>query len=89
MVLVLGMIGFFIRRNLIVVLMCVELMLNGVNVLFLAFANYHGDGKGQVFTIFIITVAAAEAVIGLATILYLFRHKGNVDIKEWRSLRDT
>lgn len=86
---VLGMAGFFLRRNLIVVLMCVELMLNGVNVMFIAFSRYLWDARGHVFTLFIIAVAAAEAVIGLAIILYLFRHKATVDIREWRTLRDT
>ncbi len=85
----LGMAGFFLRKNLIIVLMCIELMLNGVNVMLVAFSNYLWDARGHAFALFIITVAAAEAVVGLAIILYLFRHKGTVDIREWRNLRDT
>lgn len=75
------------RKNLIVVLMCIELMLLAVNTNFLAFSHFLGDISGQVFVFFILTVAAAEAAIGLAILLLLFRNRGSIDVEDFDSLK--
>ncbi len=75
---VIGMIGFLIRRNLIIMLISIELMLNAVNLSLIAFSHYLQDLKGQILVFFIITVAAAEAAIGLAILISLFRNKAVV-----------
>lgn len=81
--------GIFInRKNLIVLLMCIELMLLSVNTNFVAFSHFLGDIKGQVFVFFILTVAAAEAAIGLAILVLLFRKSKSIDIDEVSTLRD-
>ncbi len=75
--------GIFInRKNLIVLLMCIELLLLAVNFNFIAFSRYLGDTSGQVFVFFILTVAAAEAAIGLAILVVLFRTKASIDVQE-------
>ena len=81
----LGVLGFLLRRNVIVVLMCIELMLNAANLTFLAASRIHStpgapDLQGPVFTIFVITVAAAEAAVGLALVIALYRLKQTVDV---------
>jgi NADH-quinone oxidoreductase subunit K len=75
-----GVVGVMIRRNAIVLFMCVELMLNAVNLSFVAFSTARGFG-GQVMVFFVMTVAAAEAAVGLAIILAIFRHVKSVDLK--------
>ena len=75
----LGVAGVLIRRNAIVVFMCVELMLNAVNLSFVALAQLHGV-NGQIMVFFVMTVAAAEAAVGLAIILAIFRHTQSVDL---------
>lgn len=75
-----GVIGVLIRRNAIIVFMCVELMLNAVNLAFVALAQIHGMG-GQVMVFFVMTVAAAEAAVGLAIMLAVFRHTQSVDLE--------
>lgn len=75
-----GTVGVLIRRNAIVVFMCVELMLNAVNLTFVALAQFHGLG-GQVMVFFVMTVAAAEAAVGLAIILAMFRHGARIDLR--------
>ncbi len=82
-----GVVGVLVRRNLIVVLMSVELMLNAVNLTFVAFSRYLGSMQGQVVVIFVMAVAAAEAVIGLAIIISLFRHRRSLDPQEMQLLR--
>lgn len=82
-----GLIGVLIRRNAIVVFMCVELMLNSVNLTLIAFSAYHGDVTGQILVFFSLAVAAAEAVIGLAIILAIFRNNLSVDITKVNLLR--
>lgn len=77
-----GMIGFIIRRNIIIMLMSIELMLNAVNISLVAFSHYLQDFRGQIFVIFIITVAAAEAAIGLAILVALFKNKAAVHTDE-------
>ena len=75
------------RKNLIVLLMCIELMLLGVNVNFIAFSRFLGDVSGQVFVFFILTVAAAEAAIGLAILVTLFRNRRTINVAELDSLK--
>ena len=77
-----GLIGVIIRRNMITVLMCIELMLNAVNINLVAFSNRLASLEGQVFTIFIITVAAGEAAVGLALIIQLYRLKNSIDVDD-------
>ncbi len=84
----LGAIGFLARRNLIVMFLCAEMMLQGVAINLVAFARYRGNLEGQAFTLFVITVAACEAAIALALILMLFRAKGSLDVSLWQELRE-
>ncbi|MAC91295.1 MAG: NADH-quinone oxidoreductase subunit NuoK [Woeseiaceae bacterium] len=80
--------GIFInRRNLILLLMCIELMLLAVNFNFIAFSRYLGDETGQVFVFFILTVAAAEAAIGLAILVVLFRNKNSINVSELNKMK--
>ena len=76
---VIGVVGVLTRRNAIIIFMCVELMLNAVNLAFVAFAQAYG-AAGQVFVFFVMTVAAAEAAVGLAIIIALFRHRETVNL---------
>jgi len=83
-----SVIGIFLnRRNLIVLLMAIELMLLAVNLNFIAFSQYLGNAAGQVFVFFILTVAAAESAIGLAILVVLFRNINTIDVEELDSLR--
>jgi NADH-quinone oxidoreductase subunit K len=80
--------GIFInRKNVIVLLMCVELMLLAVNINFVAFSHFLGDAAGQVFVFFILTVAAAEAAIGLAILVVLFRSKRSINVQDMDVLK--
>ena len=81
-----GVIGVLTRRNAIVIFMCVELMLNAVNLSFVAFSNLYG-ATGQVFVVFVMTVAAAEAAVGLAIIISIFRHRQTVDLQNINLLK--
>ncbi|MCK9212980.1 MAG: NADH-quinone oxidoreductase subunit NuoK [Rhodoferax sp.] len=84
----LSVIGIFLnRKNLIVLLMAIELMLLAVNTNFVAFSHYLGDLNGQIFVFFILTVAAAETAIGLAILVLLFRLKSNINVDELDSLK--
>ena len=88
MLFALAVIGIFLnRKNLIVLLMAIELMLLAVNMNFVAFSHYLGDMHGQVFVFFILTVAAAESAIGLAILVLLFRNKNNINVNELNSLK--
>ena len=83
-----SVVGIFLnRRNLIVLLMAIELMLLAVNLNFIAFSYYLGDIAGQVFVFFILTVAAAESAIGLAILVVLFRNLNTIDVEDLDSLR--
>ena len=82
-----GMFGFLIRRNLIVLLMSIEIMLNAVNLNLVTFSNMFQESNGQVFAIFIITVAAAEAATGLAILISLFRSSRTINADEASSLK--
>ncbi len=84
----LSVVGIFLnRKNLIVLMMAIELMLLAVNTNFVAFSHYLGDLKGQIFVFFILTVAAAEAAIGLAILVLLFRSKSNINVDELNTLK--
>ncbi|MDB6454357.1 NADH-quinone oxidoreductase subunit NuoK [Falsirhodobacter sp. 20TX0035] len=80
---VVGIFGIFLnRRNVIVILMSIELMLLAVNINLVAFSSHLGDLTGQIFTMFVLTVAAAEAAIGLAILVTFFRNKGTIDVED-------
>lgn len=75
-----GVIGVLVRRNAIIIFMCVELMLNAVNLLLVAFSAYSGDASGQVFVFFVMALAAAEVAVGLAIIVMVYRNTSSIDI---------
>ncbi len=80
--------GIFInRKNVIVLLMCIELMLLAVNFNFIAFSHYLGDLSGQIFVFFILTVAAAESAIGLAILILLFRNRSSINVEDMDGMR--
>ncbi|HUR92271.1 MAG TPA: NADH-quinone oxidoreductase subunit NuoK [Gemmatimonadaceae bacterium] len=81
-----GVVGVLIRRNAIIIFMCVELMLNAVNLSFVALSRYYG-ADGQVFVFFVMTVAAAEAAVGLAIIISIFRHRQTVNLQNINLMR--
>jgi len=88
MLFALSVIGIYLnRRNLIVLLMAIELMLLAVNMNFVAFSHYLGDMAGQVFVFFILTVAAAESAIGLAILVVLFRNRSTINVEELDTLK--
>ena len=84
----LGLIGFLVRRNMIVMFLCAEMMLQGVSVSLVAWGRFHNDWGGQALVIFILTVAACEAAIALALVLSLFQRSGSLDIAFWQQLRE-
>ena len=75
------------RKNVIIILMCIELMLLAVNTNFIAFSHFQGNNTGQIFVFFILTVAAAESAVGLAIIMLLFRYRKTVDVQQLSSLK--
>ncbi|MBU6392240.1 MAG: NADH-quinone oxidoreductase subunit NuoK [Planctomycetota bacterium] len=83
----LGVVGVLIRRNAIIIFMCIELMLNAVNLSFVAFAHYLNSMQGQLFVFFTMTVAAAEAAVGLAIIVAVFRNKETVNIDDMNIMK--
>jgi NADH-quinone oxidoreductase subunit K len=82
-----GVVGVLVRRNAIVIFMCIELMLNAVNLSFIAFSHFMKDIQGQLMVFFVMTVAAAEAAVGLAIVIALFRNKQTVNIDEINILK--
>jgi NADH-quinone oxidoreductase subunit K len=82
-----GVTGVLLRRNAIIVFMCIELMLNSVNLVFVAFSSFLGNITGQMFVFFIMTVAAAEAAIGLAIVIAMFRNKETINLDEINILK--
>ncbi len=82
-----GTAGVFMRRNLITILLSIEIMLNAVNLTFVAFGRYLGSVDGQIITFFVMTVAAAEAAVGLAIIIALFRHRESLNPEAFTSLK--
>ena len=84
---VIGLIGFLLRKNAIVIFMCLELMFNAANLVFITFSNYYQLIDGQVFVVFVMTVAAAEVAVGLALMVAIFRTKHSIDIDQMNSLK--
>jgi NADH-quinone oxidoreductase subunit K len=84
----LGLIGFLSRRNMIVMFLAAEMMLQGVSISLVAWGRYHNDFGGQMLVVFIITVAACEAAIALALVLVLFYRRQSLDVAIWRGLRE-
>ncbi len=82
-----GVTGVLIRRNAIIIFMCIELMLNAINLSLVAFSSYLGNVHGQIFVFIVMTVAAAEAAVGLAIVIALFRNKETVNINEINILK--
>jgi NADH-quinone oxidoreductase subunit K len=83
-----SVVGIFLnRRNVLIILMAIELMLLAVNLNFIAFSHFLGDASGQVFVFFILTVAAAESAIGLAILVLLFRNVGSIDVEDIGKLK--
>jgi len=82
-----GVMGVLFRRNAIIILMCIELMLNSVNLLLVAFSSYNGNSDGQVFVFFIMVVAAAEVAVGLALLMSIYRNIGSTDIDVLNKLK--
>jgi NADH-quinone oxidoreductase subunit K len=84
---VIGVFGVLYRRNAIIIFMCIELMLNAVNLLLVAFSAYHGDGSAQVFVFFIMAVAAAEVAVGLAILIVIYHNTQSTDINVLNKLK--
>lgn len=83
----LGAVGVFVKRNVISVFMCIELMLNAVNLTFVAFSSFYKDVNGQLFVFIVMTVAAAEAGVGLALVIAMFRNRQSLDVDEANLLK--
>jgi NADH-quinone oxidoreductase subunit K len=82
-----GAAGVFVRRNVITILLSIEIMLNAVNLTFVAFGRAHGQADGQIIVFFVMTVAAAEAAVGLALVIALFRHRESLNPEAFRTLK--
>ena len=82
-----GMVGFLSRRNLVVMFLSTEIMLQGVLLNLVAFGHMHGDGGGDIFGLFVVVVAAVEAGLGLGLIVLLFRRRGTLDAEAWATMR--
>jgi NADH-quinone oxidoreductase subunit K len=83
----LGVIGVLVRRNVLVILMCIEMMLNAVNLAFVGFADYYKAVDGQMFVFFVMTVAAAEVAVGLALVVAIFRNRATVNVDDLNILK--
>ena len=84
---VVGIVGVLVRRNAIIIFMCLELMFNAANLAFLAFASYYNALDGQIIVVFVIAVAAAEVAVGLALMVAIFRAKHSIDVDQMSSLK--
>lgn len=85
---VIGTLGIFLnRKNIIIILMCIELLLLSININFVAFSHFRGDITGQIFSLFTLTIAAAEAAIGLAILVVYFRNKGDISVSDASQMR--
>jgi NADH-quinone oxidoreductase subunit K len=84
---VIGIVGVLVRRNAIVIFMCMEMMFNAANLAFVAFASLHNALDGQLFVFFVMTVAAAEVAVGLALMVAIFRAKQSIDVDQMSSLK--
>ena len=85
---VIGLVGFLTRRNMILMFLCTELMFQGAAIALIAFGRFHLDVSGQVFVIFVLTVAAAEAALALGLIVLLYRRKETLSAEAWSELKD-
>ncbi len=83
----LGLLGVLLRRNLILILLCVELMLNAVNIIFVAGAHYFGFGEARLYVFFVLTISAAEVAVGLVLVLSLFKRFQSIDIADLREMK--
>jgi NADH-quinone oxidoreductase subunit K len=83
-----GVLGVLFRRNAIIILMCIEMMLNAVNLLLVAFSAYHSDARAQVFVFFVMAVAAAEVAVGLAILIAIYRNTRSTDIDVLNRLKN-
>jgi NADH-quinone oxidoreductase subunit K len=84
---IIGVIGVIIRRNIIIILMSIELMLNSVNLAFIAFARFHQNIDGQIAVFFVMAVAAAEVAVGLALVVMIFRNRKTINIDDIKDLK--
>ncbi len=84
---IIGIVGVLVRRNAIVIFMCLEMMFNAANLAFVAFASYYNALDGQLFVFFVIAVAAAEVAVGLALMVAIFRTKRSIDVDQMSSLK--
>jgi NADH:ubiquinone oxidoreductase subunit K len=82
-----GTVGVLIRRNLIILLLSIELMFNAANINFVAFSHYFQDVTGQVFVVFVLTIAAAEVAVGLAIVIALYRNRATVNVEEFSLMK--
>jgi NADH-quinone oxidoreductase subunit K len=82
-----GLIGFMVRRNLIVMFLCTELMFQGVAVNLIAFGRYHANLEGQAFVMYLLVIAASEASLALGLVVLLFRRRSTLDADAWRDMR--
>lgn len=87
-VFVIGLIGFLTRRNMIVMFLCTELMFQAAAIAMIAFSRFHMDVSGQVFVIFILTIAAAEAALALGLVVLLYKRKGTLSAEAWAELKE-
>ena len=87
MMFVIGIVGVLVRRNAIVIFMCLEMMFNAANLAFVAFASYYNALDGQLFVFFVMTVAAAEVAVGLALMVAIFRAKHSIDVDQMSSMK--
>ncbi|GJL62058.1 MAG: NADH-quinone oxidoreductase subunit K [Nitrospirales bacterium] len=87
LIFLIGLVGVLTRRNIIIILLSIELMLNATNINFVAFSAYLGNLSGQVFVFFALTVAAAEVAVGLAIIIALYRHTPSINVDDFRLLK--
>jgi NADH-quinone oxidoreductase subunit K len=85
--LVLGMLGLALRRNAIVKMMSIELMLNAANLVLVTYSRFRGDETGQVMAFFVMALAASEAAVGIALVLHVLRHRGTIDVEELKELK--
>jgi NADH-quinone oxidoreductase subunit K len=88
MLFAIGLVGVMIKRNALIVMMCLELMMNAANLTFLAFSRVHGNVNGHAVAFFVIAVAACEAALGLAIVIALFRTRGNLELEQARALHE-
>ncbi len=87
LIFLIGLVGVLTRRNIIIILLSIELMLNATNINFVAFSSHLGNLSGQVFVFFALTVAAAEVAVGLAIIIALYRHTTSINVDDFRLLK--